>query len=97
MLTSKQRAYLRSAANNIDTILTIGKSGLNEKIIKQADDALTAREIFKGKVLDTADENVKEVVANLSKATSSDIVQIIGSKFVLYRKNDKNSKIVLPK
>ena len=70
---------------------------MNEKIIKQADDALTAREIFKGKVLDTADENVKEVVANLSKATSSDIVQIIGSKFVLYRKNDKNSKIVLPK
>ena len=97
MLTSKQRAYLRSVANNIDTILIIGKSGLNEKIIKQADGALRAREIFKGKILDTVYENHKEIVANLSKAASSDIVQIIGSKFVLYRKNDKNSKIVLPK
>ena len=88
---------MRSVANNMDTILIIGKSGLNEKIIKQAYDALTAREIFKGKVLDTADENVKEIVANLSATTSSDIVQIIGSKFVLYRKNNKNSKIVLPR
>ena len=81
MLTSKQRAYLRSVANNIDTILIIGKSGLNEKIIKQADDALTAREIFKGKILDTVYENHKEIVANLAEATCANIVQIIGSKF----------------
>lgn len=97
MLTSKQRAYLRSIANNIDTILIVGKNGLNEKIIKQADGALRAREIFKGKILDTVYENHKEIVANLAEATCSNIVQIIGSKFILYRKNNKNSKIKLPK
>lgn len=97
MITSKQRAYLRAMANTMETILIVGKSGIRAEIIKQSDDALTAREIFKGKVLETAEENVHEIATFLAEKTYADIVQIIGTKFVLYRKNNKNPKIILPK
>lgn len=97
MITSKQRAYLRSMANSMETILIVGKGGVSAEVIKQADDALTAREIFKGKVLETAEDGVQEIAAALAEKTQADIVQIIGTKFVLYRKNNKNSKIILPK
>ena len=97
MITSKQRAYLRAMANTMETILIVGKGGISAEVIKQADDALTAREIFKGKVLETAEENVREIATFLAEKTHADIVQIIGTKFVLYRKNNKNPKIILPK
>lgn len=97
MITSKQRAFLRSIANDIETILIIGKGGVSEEIIKQADDALTAREIIKGKVLETSKQSVREISDILAERTSAEIVQIIGTKFVLYRKNIKTSKITLPK
>lgn len=97
MITSKQRAYLRSLANTIETILIIGKGGISDKIIVQADEALTAREILKGKVLETAEENVKEIASIISSKTNSDIVQVIGTKFVLYKKNNNNPRIALPK
>ena len=97
MITSKQRAYLRSMANSMETILIVGKSGVSTEVIKQADDALTAREIFKGKVLETAEDGVWEIAAILAEKTQADIVQIIGTKFVLYRKNNKEPKITLPK
>lgn len=97
MITSKQRAYLRAMANTMETILIVGKGGISAEVIKQADDALTAREIFKGKVLETAEENVREIATFLADKTHADIVQIIGTKFVLYRKNNKNPKIILPK
>ena len=97
MLTSKQRAYLRSLANNMETILIVGKGGVSDEVVKQADDALTAREIFKGKVLETAEKNVREIADMLSKKIHAEIVQVIGTKFVLYRKNNKNPKITLPK
>ena len=60
MLTSKQRAYLRSLANSAETILQVGKEGISENLIKQVDDALTARELIKGKVLETAPEDQSE-------------------------------------
>lgn len=97
MLNSKQRAYLRSLANPIDTILIIGKGGLDSEVVKQADDALTARELIKGKVLETSPVKAREAADRLAEETSSDPVQVIGSKFVLYRKNEKEPKIVLPK
>ena len=97
MITSKQRAYLRSMANSMETILIVGKSGVSTEVIKQADDALTARENFKGKVLETAEDGVREIAAILAEKTQADIVQIIGTKFVLYRKNNKEPKITLPK
>nr|WP_319488289.1 YhbY family RNA-binding protein [uncultured Caproiciproducens sp.] len=97
MITSKQRAFLRSLANDIDTILMVGKSGIGADIIKQADDALTAREILKAKVLETSPVPVKEVAEQIAAQIHAEVVQVIGSKFVLYRKNEKEPKIVLPK
>ncbi|MBE6898562.1 MAG: ribosome assembly RNA-binding protein YhbY [Ruminococcaceae bacterium] len=93
MLTSKDRAALRKIANSLDTILQVGKGGIGEQVIKQADDALEAREIIKGKVLENAPAFAREVAEELAAATNSDVVQVIGTKFVLYRKNKKNPKI----
>lgn len=97
MLNSKQRAYLRGLANTIDTIVMVGKGGMNDQIIKQADDALTARELIKGKVLESAGQTSRQAAQEIAQAVKADVVQIIGSKFVLYRKNSKEPKIELPK
>ena len=93
MLTSKDRAALRKIANSLDTILQVGKGGIGEQVIKQADEALEAREIIKGKFLEYAPAIAREVAEELAAATNSDVVQVIGTKFVLYRKNKKNPKI----
>lgn len=97
MLTSKQRAFLRSLANDIDTIVMVGKGGISPQIIKQADDALTARELIKGKVLETAGVDSREIAEHIAAQTQCDVVQVIGSKFVLFRRNPKAPKIELPK
>ena len=93
-LTSKQRAQLRGLANSIDTILQVGKDGIGENLIKQVDDALEARELIKGRVLDNNLEYDARLAAEeLAKATRSQVVQVIGTKFVLYRQShDKNKK-----
>ena len=97
MLTSKQRAYLRSLANSIDTIIMVGKSGMSAELVKQADDALTARELIKGRALETAPLSPREAAEELAKETNSEVVQVIGTRFVLYRRHPKEPKIVLPK
>lgn len=97
MLNSKQRAYLRGLANSLDAILMIGKGGMSAEIIKQADDALSARELIKGKVLGTSALASKEAASIIACALKADIVQVIGAKFILYRKNKKEPTIVLPK
>jgi RNA-binding protein len=97
MMTSKQRAYLRSLATDIDTILMIGKSGISGDVIKQAEDALTARELIKAKVLETAPVSPMEAAQEIAGQTNAEVVLVIGAKFVLYRKNLKDPKIVLPK
>lgn len=98
MLTSKQRAYLRSLAVDLDTILMVGKSGMSPELLKQADDALAARELIKGKVLtETSPLSPREAAEEIAQATSSEVVQVIGSKFVLFRQKEKESKIQLPK
>ncbi len=97
MLTSKQRAYLRSLANPIDTIIYIGKGGINDQIIKQVDDALTARELIKGKCLENCPITPREAADKISPVTNSDVVQVIGSKFILYRPNPDEPEIKLPK
>ena len=92
-LTSKQRAQLRGLANGIDTILQVGKDGVGENLIKQADDALEAREIIKGKVLDNnLDYDARTAAEELAKATRSEVVQVIGTKFVLYRETHSKPK-----
>lgn len=97
MLTSKQRSFLRGLANPIDTILFVGKGGMSPDIIKQADDAITAREIIKGRVLENAPISPRETAEEIAAAIHAEVVQVIGSKFVLYRKNQKEPKIILPK
>lgn len=99
-LTSKQRAQLRSLANGVDTIVIVGKEGLGENLIAQVNDALESRELVKGRVLESCELTPREVCDQLSKLTRSEPVQVIGSKFVLYRpshRKDKKDKIVLVK
>ena len=84
-LTSKQRAQLRGMAATMDTILHVGKDGISENLIKQADDALEARELIKGRVLENSMYTAREAAEELSVATRSEVVQVIGSKFVLFR------------
>ena len=91
-LTSKQRAQLRGIANSIDTIVHIGKDGITENLVKQADDALEAREIIKCKVQENALLTAREACDELSRLTRSEQVQVIGSKFVLYRQHYDKSK-----
>lgn len=97
-LTSKQRAQLRGLANPIDTILIVGKDGLGDNLIRQANDALEARELIKGRVLETAELSAREAAEALAPLTRSEVVQVIGTKFVLYRPShnkNKTNKIVL--
>ena len=102
MLTSKQRAYLRSLAVNEDTILRMGKSGMSPELVKQADDALEKRELIKGRVLDNnIDYDARTAAEELAKATRSEVVQVIGTKFVLYREShskprEKRIQLVKP-
>ena len=92
-LTSKQRAQLRGMANTMDTILQIGKDGLTDNLIKQADDTLEARELIKGRVLDNNLEyDARSAADALAKATRSEVVQVIGTKFVLYRTSHSKPK-----
>ncbi len=99
MLNSRQRAQLRGLANSMETVLHIGKSGVGEQVIKQANDALESRELIKAKVLETAPEDVRKVADTIAAEVSADVVQVIGNKFVLYRQsgNKENRKIVLVK
>ncbi|WMJ23680.1 YhbY family RNA-binding protein [Paludicola sp. MB14-C6] len=90
MITTKQRATLRGHANKLEVILHIGKSGVTPTVIVQAKDALVAREMIKGKVQDNAMLSAQEVANELAESTGAEIVQVIGSKFVLYKKNPKN-------
>lgn len=91
-LTSKQRAQLRGIANTLGTIVIIGKDGITENLIKQANDALEAREIIKCRVLENSLLTAREACDELSRLTRSEQVQVIGSKFVLYRQHYDKSK-----
>ena len=99
-LTSKQRAQLRGLANGIDTIVHIGQDGIGDNLIVQTSDALEARELIKGKVLENSLLSAREAAEALAQATRSEVVQVIGTKFVLYRPShnkEKKDKIVLCK
>lgn len=94
-MTGKQRAHLRSLASTIDSIMQVGKGGINENLIKQVDDALEARELIKLNVLDTSPVDAREAMEQLSLATGSVGVTAIGKRFVLYRESKENKKIIL--
>ncbi len=97
-LTSRQRAQLRGLASHLDTILIVGREGIGENLVKQADDALEARELIKGRVLEHSMLTAREAAEALAPRTRSEVVQVIGTKFVLYRqshKKDRKDRIVL--
>lgn len=96
-MTSKQRAYLRGLANTLEPIVHAGKGGISDALIKQADDALAAREIIKGKVLETAPGTARELAEEIAAAVNAQVVQVIGRTFVLFRQKEKDSQIKLPR
>lgn len=97
MLTSKQRAQLRGLANGIESIFQVGKGGVGDALIKQIDDALEARELIKITVLENAQTSSRAVADEISSKVKADVVQVIGSKFILYRESKEHKEIVLVK
>jgi RNA-binding protein len=93
MITSKQRATLRGLANSMDTILQIGKGGISDTTVTQTDDALIARELIKLRVLETSPVTAREAAQDLAERLKADVVQVIGTRFVLYRRNPKKPVI----
>ena len=89
MLTSKERAELRAQANGLETTLIVGKYGVNEGVIAEAENLLTARELIKGKVLETALMSAREVSDAICEATGAEGVSVVGYKFVIYRFSEK--------
>lgn len=92
-LTSKQRARLRSIANDYDAIFQIGKGGIGDNFIKQMDDALEARELVKVKVLETAFMSAREACERVCEAVGAEPVSVVGSRFIVYRESADKKKI----
>jgi len=100
MLNSRQRAQLRALANPLDTILQVGKDGISDNTIKSVADALKKREIIKCRVLENSGLTAAEAANQLAQATLAEVVQTIGSRFVLYKENreiEKDKRIRLVK
>lgn len=93
MLNSKQRAFLRGAANDYECILFVGKGGISDALIAQADGALKTRELIKGKALEASPLTSREAAEEIAAATSAEVVQVIGRVFVLYRRNPEKPVI----
>lgn len=97
MLNSRQRAQLRAMANSMETIFQIGKSGVGENIIKQADEALEARELIKLRTLESCPLSVRDAAEEIAAGVGADVVQVIGTRFILYRESKDNKQIKLVK
>ena len=95
-MTSKQRAYLRGLANTMEPIVHVGKDGINDNMVRQLSDALEARELVKGTVLQNSPLTAREAIAELCEGTGAEPVQCIGNRFVIYRAREKDPKIILP-
>ena len=96
MLTSKQRAYLRSVAAEQSAIMQIGKSGITPNLIKTVSDALEAKELIKLSVLETCEETPKSASENLCAELNAEGVAVVGRKIVIYRESKENKRIILP-
>lgn len=94
-ITSKQRAKLRAMANSLDTILQVGKGGINENTVKQVADALKARELIKIRVLENSLYTAKEAAVQLAEAADCMVVQVLGTRITLYRPNPDKPVIQL--
>ncbi|MCH5191813.1 MAG: YhbY family RNA-binding protein [Oscillospiraceae bacterium] len=92
-MTSKERARLRGQANGLQPLFQVGKGGISDALIKQTDDALTARELIKIKVLlETSPQKPKEVAACLAEETNSECVGVVGGSMIFYRYNPELHK-----
>lgn len=94
-MTSKQRSILKGIAQTEDTILQVGKNGIIDTLVTQVSDALKARELIKMKVQDGSPLSPAEAANGLAEKTKSEVVQVIGNKFVLFKRNPQNPKIDL--
>ncbi|MBQ8588000.1 MAG: ribosome assembly RNA-binding protein YhbY [Clostridia bacterium] len=97
MITSKQRAFLRGLANKIDATVQVGKGGINENMVKLVCDTLEKHELIKVHVLENSFSDTADVCHELARAADAEEVQVIGSKFVLYKESRDNKKINLNK
>ncbi len=95
MISSKNRAYLRSLSQNLDTIFQIGKGGISEETCRQIENALEARELIKARVLDNSGYTAKEAANEIAELIDCDVVSCVGSKFVLYKESKKKKRIEL--
>ena len=95
MITSKQRAYLRSLATSEPAIMQVGKGGIGDNLIKTVSDALEARELIKLSVLENSEYTPKETADTLAEAVGADVVGVIGRKIILYRESEKHKRIDL--
>ena len=93
MITSKQRAYLRSLSQKLDTIFQIGKGGISDETCNQISNALEARELIKARVLDNSGYTAKEAAESIAEAVGCEVVSCVGTKFVLYRESKKKKRI----
>lgn len=93
MLNSKQRAALRVIAGTMDTIFQVGKGGINEALISQVSDALRKRELIKLRVLDNSAYTSREAAEEIAEKTGADVVQVIGNRFVIFKRNPKEPVI----
>ena len=95
MISSKNRAYLRSLSQTLDTIFQIGKGGISDETLKQIENALEARELIKAKVLDNSGYTAKDAANEIAQAIDCDVVSCVGSKFVLYKESKNKKRIEL--
>ncbi|HAR6526105.1 TPA: ribosome assembly RNA-binding protein YhbY [Staphylococcus pseudintermedius] len=95
-LTGKQKRFLRSKAHHFDPTFQIGKSGINENMVEQLKETLENRELIKIHILQNNMDDKSELAQNISQATDSELVQLIGSMIVLYKESRENKQIELP-
>lgn len=100
MLTSKQRAFLRGLAQQLDPLLTIGKDGVLPETLRHIEDMLPVHELIKVSILKTSDAEPKETARRLAAAAGAEVVSVVGRRFVLYRHSDRLARqgraILLP-
>lgn len=94
-MTSKERAHLKGLAMNMDPIINIGKNGVTPELIASVEESISKRELIKIGVLKNCPDDPKEIAQVIAERSKSQVVQVIGKKIVLYKKNIKNPKIEL--
>ncbi len=95
-MTSKQRAYLKSLGVNLNPIFQVGKSSLTPELTEAIREAFHKNELVKIAVLKNCMDDPHEIAEMISERTHSQVVQVIGKKFILYKPDKENPRIVLP-